>query len=171
MDLELQSLSIPFTTWKMEERVLYYVCLTVKCEPVWEKCKQINNLILNICIAKRIQVKFTNVLYWKHSNNGSLGFAQKNLICVYHPSFYQLYTDTHIISVCIRTLLNNVRGHYLGLCRFVTCVLTCVLCLILSDPSKPWSLVDTTPFSSKQQSHLWYSKMILAVVRTFLYLF
>ena len=152
MDLELQSLSLPFTTWKMEEQVLYYVsvCLTVKCEPVWEKCKQINNLILNICIAKRVQVKFASVLYWKHSNKGSLGFAQKNLICVYHPSFYQLYTDTHITSVCIHTLLNNVRGYYLGICRFVTlCLDMCFVSHSVIDPSRPWWLVDTTPSSRK----------------------
>lgn len=152
MELGLQSLSTPFIAWKMEEQVLYYVsvCLTVRCEPVWEKCKQINNLTLNTCIAKRIQVKFTNLLYWKHYNKSSLGFARKNLICVYHPSFYQLYTDTHVISVCLHILLNNVRGYYLGICHFVTlCFEMCFLSHSVFEPSKSWSLIDITPFSRK----------------------
>ena len=50
-------------------------------------------------------VKITNLLlYWKHSYTGSLGFTQMNLVCVYNPSFNQLYTDIHMLNVCIHTL-------------------------------------------------------------------
>ena len=38
------------------------------------------------------------------SSTDSLGFTQTNLVCVYNPSSYQLYTDIHMLNVCIHTV-------------------------------------------------------------------
>lgn len=53
-----------------------------------------------------MEVKLTNLLYWKHSNMDFLGFAQKNPVYIYNSSFYQLYTNIHIINAHVHPLLN-----------------------------------------------------------------
>lgn len=55
-----------------------------------------------------------------------LSFTQTNLVCVYNPSFYQLYTDIHMLNVCIHTLIYGSilfrnMPFYLAVCN---CLLT-----------------------------------------------
>lgn len=156
MELGAASLSMPFITRIMEEQVFYYasVCLTVGPEPVGEKRKHINSLVLNPCIVKRLQVKFTDLLHWKHSD----------LIGVYNPSSYQSHIHRHTHKQCMYLHTQQMRGYCLGMGHFVTlCLDMCFVSHSVTNPPKSWLLIDVMSLPSLENS-----KAIFGTVRQFI---